>query len=191
MPRIPYVDIDSLHPAVQEAYQALPVKLNLFRMLAHAERNFRPLTRLGGTILARQMLAAKLREHAILLVAQLSRARYEWVQHVPIAIDAGATREQVDAIEREDLTAECFDHQERAVLAFTEEVVRQVRPSDGALAALSRWLSHREVVELTLAIGYYMMMARLMETTGVDLDEPAGGRLLEGAGPGKSAPRRG
>ncbi len=179
MPRIPYADLDRVHPKVRAVYDALPVKINLFRMLAHAERNYRPLLELGGTILARQELSSRLREYAILLVAQLSRARYEWVQHVPIALGTGATQEQVDAIEREELTADCFDEEERAILEFTLQVVRDVRPSDEILETVRKRLSDRELVELTLAIGFYMTMARLMETTGVDVDAPAGDQVVK------------
>jgi alkylhydroperoxidase family enzyme len=182
MARIPYPDLEAAHQTVRETYAGLPVKINLFRMLAHAERSYRAILQLGGTILGRQQLSSKLREHTILLVAQLSRARYEWVQHVPIALRCDITQQQIDAIEREEIDAACFDAQERAVLAFAREVILEVRPSDEALAAVSTFLSHREVVELTITIGYYMMMARLMETTGVDVDEPQGHRVIADLG---------
>lgn len=182
MPRIPYPDLDEVHPKVREAYDELPVKINLFRMLAHAPRNYRPLLQLGGTILGRQKLSSKLREHAILLVAQLSRARYEWVQHVPIALGCGIAQEQIDALEREEFTSPCFDDEERRVLEFSRQVLQDVRPSDAALAGVSEFLSHQEVVELTLTVGYYMTMARLMETTGVDVDAPAGDQVVKGLG---------
>lgn len=182
MARIPYADLAQCHPVVRETYEALPVKINLFRMLAHAERSYRPLLELGGTILARQELSPKLREHAILLVAQLSRARYEWVQHVPIALAVGAAQEQIDAIEREEIDAGCFDDEERDVLSFTRQVVKDVRPSDEIVESLRARLSDRELVELTLAIGYYMTMARLMEVTGVDIDAPAGDQVVENIG---------
>lgn len=178
MVRIPYADLEKCNQSVREIYEALPVKINLFRMLAHAEQSFRPLLELGATILARQDLSAKLREHAILLVAQLSRARYEWVQHVPIALATGVTQEQIDAIEREDLAADCFDEEERDVLAFTRQVVVNVRPSDEIVEALRARLSDREIVELTMAIGFYMTMARIMEVTGVEVDAPAGDKVL-------------
>ncbi|MEE8580817.1 MAG: carboxymuconolactone decarboxylase family protein [Myxococcota bacterium] len=179
MARIPYADLETAHPKVREMYESLPVKINLFRMLAHAERNFRPLLELGGTILSRQDLDGKLREHAILYVAQLSGARYEWVQHVPIGLRAGASQRQIDALEQEDIRADCFDDEERDVLEFTRQVVRDVRPSDQLVAKLCDRLGNRKVIELTLAIGYYMMMARLMETTGVDLDRAAGAEIVE------------
>ena len=37
----------------------------------------------------------------------------------------------------------------------------------------------REIVELILTVGYYMMIARLLETTAVDLDPPAGTRVVD------------
>jgi hypothetical protein len=40
-------------------------------------------------------------------------------------------------------------------------------------------LSPREIVELILAIGFYMTVARLLETTSVDLDPPAGTRVVD------------
>ena len=63
---------------------------------------------------------------------------------------------------------------ERAVLRFTTEVVRDVRASEDALAAVvDAGLSPREIVELLLVIGQYMMVARVAETAGIELDEPA------------------
>ncbi|MBM4265644.1 MAG: carboxymuconolactone decarboxylase family protein [Deltaproteobacteria bacterium] len=178
MPRIPYPDLDEAHERIRKIWEGLPIKLNVFRILLHAERNVEPLLRLGGTILARQDLAGNLRELAILRVAHLSKAPYEWVQHVPIALQTGCTQAQVDALERGDVSAACFDGKERAVLTFTDEVVKDVRPSDQALQALEQHLSSREVVELTIAIGFYMLMARVMEVTGIEVEPAQGDRLV-------------
>ena len=126
MARIPYADLERVHPKVRATYEALPNKLNIFRMLAHAERNYAGFTQLGGTILARQDLAADLRELAILYIASVSKARYEWQQHVPIAKDAGLRDEQIAALEAARIDADCFDARERLVLRFTHEVVHDV-----------------------------------------------------------------
>lgn len=180
MAHIPYVDPKSASPEVRETLGQLPLDLNIFRIMAHAETNFRPLVRLGSSILGQQKLNAKLREMAILRVAQMSPARYEWVQHVPIAKAVGVSEEQIRAIERDDIGA-CFDADERLVLEFTGELVRAARPSDAIRNQLIARFSPREVVELVLAIGFYMTMARLMETTGVDLDPPAGTTIVDAA----------
>ena len=179
MARLPYVDPATAPAPVRELLERLPVSLNVFRMMAHAETDFRPLLQLGTAILGRQKLLPKLRELVILRVAALSPARYEWVQHVPIAHATGATPEQVAALERGDVAAACFDAVERLVLRFATEVVQKVRASDATFAELARLVSPQEVVELIVTVGYYMMLARLLETTAVDLDPPAGTKVVD------------
>ena len=180
MARLPYVDPGTAPEQVRDALERLPLKLNIFRMMAHAETNFRPLLRLGSSILGQQKLSGKLRELAILRVAKLSPARYEWVQHVPIAKATGATDQQIEALDRDDVQSSCFDAVEKLVLRFSTEVVRDVRASDATFAEMLKHFSSQEIVELILAIGFYMTMARLMETTGIDL-EPAGGtKIIDG-----------
>ncbi|MBI4516540.1 MAG: carboxymuconolactone decarboxylase family protein [Deltaproteobacteria bacterium] len=180
MARLPYVDpATATADEVRDTFSRLAVPLNVFHMMAHAETNFRPLVRLGSRILAKQQLSGKLRELAILRVAQLSRARYEWVQHVPIAKAAGASEEQVAALERGDTAAVCFDAREQVMLRFTDELIRDVRVSDATFAAARQHFSARETVELILAVGYYMMIARLLETTAVDLEADAGTKIIE------------
>jgi AhpD family alkylhydroperoxidase len=173
MARIPYVDPETAPADVREALAAAP-DLNIFRMVANAHTALGPFLRLGAALLADGELDAKLRELAIIRVARLSGAEYEWVQHAAIAKAVGATDEQVTAIERGDPEAACFDEVERLVLAFTTEVVHDVGASEETLAAAQQRFSPREIVELLLSIGFYMMVARVMETTALDLDEPVG-----------------
>jgi alkylhydroperoxidase family enzyme len=178
MAKLSYVDPATASEDVRKVLEMLPAKLNIFHMMAHAESNFRPLLRLGTSILAEQKLDATLRELAILQVAKLSPAEYEWVQHVPIAKAVGASEEQIAAVERGDAEAACFDERQRLVLRFTAELVAGVRAADSTFRDLVTQFSAREIVELILAIGYYMMLARLMETTGIDVDPPAGEQVI-------------
>jgi len=186
MQRIPLVDIDSAPDEVQSTFRALPVRLNIFRMMAHAPTSFRPLMRLGASILSAQQLEPELREYAILLAANSFGGRYEWIQHVPIAEACGATREQIDAVEKGDLEAACFDEREQAFLAFVDESARNVRCSDSTFAAMKEHFSDREIVETILTIGYYQMLARLTECTDTELDEPSGTRVVDSLKPRES-----
>jgi len=150
--------------------------------MANAESAFRPWLRWGGTLLDALQLDPLLRELAILRVARLTpHAEYEWIQHVPIAKAVGASDEQVAALERDDPEAECFSLPERLVLRFTAEVVRDAQASDATLEQLAGILSPREIVELLMVIGQYMMVARVMATTRMELDEPAGPDALSAA----------
>ncbi|MGD0117306.1 MAG: carboxymuconolactone decarboxylase family protein [Candidatus Binatus sp.] len=179
MSLVPYPDIASLPEEVRTAIAQAPVQLNIFKMMANAETCFIPFTRLGGTILSRQKLDAKLRELVILLVAKIEGGEYEWIQHVPIAISVGATQAQVDALERNTIDAPCFNEIERATLRFSEEVVNRVRAGEDTVKALMKFLSAREIVELIMTIGFYMTAARITETTRTDLDAAAGTKVID------------
>ena len=178
MARLPYVDPAAASEEVRGILDRLPVKLNVFRMMAHAQTCFRPLIGLGTAILSRQQLAPKLRELVILRVAQQSPARYEWVQHVPIGLAAGLTAQQIDALDRGDIDSS-FSREENLVLRFATELVHGVRASDAIFAELTARFTPQEIVELILTAGYYMMLARLMETTGVDLEADAGTKIVD------------
>jgi alkylhydroperoxidase family enzyme len=179
MARIPYVEPDTAPENVREVFDRLPTRLNIFKIMAHAETNFRPLILLGTSILTQQQLSGRLRELAILRVARLSRAEYEWVQHVPIAKITGVSDEQIAALERDDTGASCFDPVDAVVLRATDEIVRDGGPSDATFADLQARFSNREMVELILAVGFYMVMARLMISTRIDVDEAAGGKIFD------------
>src|SRR5947208_7215910 len=160
--RLPYVDPERAPEQVREVLERMP-PLNVFRMMANAETAFRPWMRWGGVLLNDLALDPVLRELAILRVARLTpHAEYEWVQHVPIARADGATQEEIDAIERDDVDAGCFTDVQGAILRFTTEVVQDVRASDETFVAVSQTLSPREIVELLMVIGQYMMLARVM-----------------------------
>jgi alkylhydroperoxidase family enzyme len=158
------------------AFESLPAPLNVFRIMLHAPSSMRALLRLGGVILNRQKLDGRLRELAILRVATLSGARYEWTQHVPIAKACGATDGEIAAAEGGDLDA--LEGEANLVVRFTDECVRDVRVSDGTFEEARASFSPQEIVELVSAIGYYMLIARLLETFEVDL-EPAPPELAE------------
>ena len=164
---------------MREALNGLAVPLKIFHMMAHAETNFRPLLRLGASILSQQQLSGRLRELAILRVARLSPARYEWVQHVPIAKAVGVRDEQIAALEAGHTTAECFDAREQLLLQFTDELVRNVRVADDTFARMAQEFPPREIVELILAVGYYMLIARLLESTAVDMEQTAGSAIVD------------
>ena len=174
MARLPLIDPDTTTGDIRASFDRMPVKLNIFRMMAHAEANMIPAMRLGGSILHRQKLSAVNRELLILQAAQLEGGAYEWRQHVPIALGVGVTQPQIDAVERGSTDDAAFNAGERALLSFGREVVENVRVSDPVFAEMRKHFSEQEVVESIVAIGFYMMMARLTEATETDLDPSAG-----------------
>ncbi|MCP3476761.1 carboxymuconolactone decarboxylase family protein [Bradyrhizobium sp. CCGUVB1N3] len=174
MARLPLIDPDATSGDVRASFDRMPVKLNIFRMLAHAETNFIPAMRFANSILHRQKLSHVNRELLILLVAQWEGGAYEWRQHVPIALGVGVTQRQIDCIESGKYDGSAFDEAERALLAFGREAIEIVRVSDETFAIMRKHFGEQEIVESILTIGFYMMMARLTEATETDLDAAAG-----------------
>jgi alkylhydroperoxidase family enzyme len=156
-----------------ELIRKAPVKLNVARMIANSEAVSRPFGKLATALVTQAKLDPKLREIAILRTAKDTRSVYEWTQHVPMAKHVGVTDAQVAAMD-DWQSAQCFNDVERLVLRFTDEVALNVKGSRETLEALKKHLGPTEIVELILSIGFWGMVARLLETTEVDLEEYAG-----------------
>jgi alkylhydroperoxidase family enzyme len=180
MALIAYPDLDKISPEAKEMLSRLPSPANIFNMMAHAQTALKPVMKLGGTLLGKLELDPKLRELCLLQAVKVGGGEYEWVQHVPIALALGATQAQIDALEKGDDNAACFDATEKASLVFTRELVSNGKASREALAELRKHLSERVVVELIIMAGFYQMLARLTETLEVENDPPMGEALVRG-----------
>ncbi len=186
MARLPYPDLSQSSEVVRQGLAQLPVQLNIFRLLAHAETAFVPSLLLGRAILGQLELDPKIRELVILQVAKETEARYEWVQHVPIAQATGVTDEQIALVDRGVLEAEVFDRKERLALAVAREVLREPCLSDATFEQVRLHFSPREIVEVLLTVGYYQMLARLMTILEIDLDVASGTQV---SGAAKTPPK--
>ena len=171
MPRIPYFEVDSATGKHAEFLDKLKPHLNIYRMLANSEAGLKGFVRMGNALLYRCELDAGLRELAIVRVGRLSRAAYEVFQHERIAREAGVAEEKIAALRDATIEAPAFTDHEKAVLRYTDDVVRNVKASDKTLKAIQAFLSPGAVVELTLTVGYYMMVCRFLESMGVEGEE--------------------
>jgi 4-carboxymuconolactone decarboxylase len=149
-----------------------PAPLKLFRMVAHAESAYGPWLGYGGSLLTQLELDPVLRELAILQVARLVGSEYEWVQHDPIALAVGTTREQIDAVEAGRDEDPAFDAAQSLVLRLTRTTVTERAASEQQIAEAADLLGTRQVVELLLVIGNYAAIAMLIASTGLEPDEP-------------------
>ena len=172
MARIPYPNPEDLPEKIRVATEKLP-PLNIMKMFLNAPTNAIPLLAFGQSILTKQELDAHLRELAILRVAHLTGANYEWTQHVPLAKETGVTDAQVEALPQ-GADSDAFNELEKRVIRFTDEVTQDVKASAETFAALEKDLGPRQMVELALAIGFYGMVARVMESFEVELESTAG-----------------
>jgi 4-carboxymuconolactone decarboxylase len=170
MPRIPYPDVSRLPEATQKTLAAIP--LNVVRISAHASQPlFEAQGQLGRAIANPEVLEPRLRETVILRVAHLSNSAYELHHHIPLGRAAGLTEDELAAIANRNYGA--LDPLLAAAARFTDEVVTQLSPSDETLASLRKVSSDQILVNIVLAIGCYMSIARLIAVTGIEPDATA------------------
>lgn len=126
--------------------------------------------RLGEALHFESALPAKLRELAILLVAQCWRADYEWWAHSRIAAKAGLEERTIAALERGGLpdTAEA---DERTVYRFARELIDDGRVTETTYREAGALLGDRGVVELVTVLGYYTLVSMTLNAFEVALPE--------------------
>ncbi len=171
MARVPYPDPKSLSAETQEVLGKIP-PLNIFRMMAGGEGLLQAFTRMGNHLLFKSKLNPVLREIAIVRAGVLSKAKYEVYQHERISRDLGMSEALIKGIHAgpED---SAFNELQKMVMRYTDDVVKNVRAGDATYKPLAERLSLQEMQELTVTIGYYMMVSRFLETFDVDI-EPSG-----------------
>jgi alkylhydroperoxidase family enzyme len=167
MQRIPY---PALTPEQQEQHARAKINLSKIMFLL-PQKIHAGISAAGKAMLFDSPYDPLLRELIILRVGHLSNCEYEAHQHRVYGKQIGLTDAQIEAAMAPALGAP-LTPREQDVLRFTEEVLVNVRPSDAALAGARRHLSDSEIMETLFIISNYMFIARVIETSGIPLDEP-------------------
>jgi 4-carboxymuconolactone decarboxylase len=162
--RIPSLPDDEV--ASRLSYTGQIPNLRLLRTLAHAPSVCDLVIRLGGAILNRTRLDPQLRELAVLRVAHARGSSYELAHHERIGESVGLGRDAI-ATAGGEVAQYVGSDSERLILAFCDELIEFGRPADSTFNILSELLGIEQVTELTITIGYYMMIACFLETAGL------------------------
>jgi alkylhydroperoxidase family enzyme len=131
-------------------------------------------------------LDPKLRELGQTRAGFLRESQFVFSQHCKASRDVGLREEQIRDIPTWS-TSDAFSPVERAVLAYTDELVgHNGRVQDATFARLAEHLSEEEILELTYITALYEMhaiMTRALRLEYDDVDE----RVVEIPAPGQAA----
>ena len=176
MARIPYIEKNNAPPEIAEVFSKMEARGaqvgNIWKTAAHAPSTLLHLMRMGNALLSRIRLDPKLREIAILRTAAILDCEYEKRWHTMFGKEVGMTDEQLDSI-KDWVNSSAFNEVEQAVLRFADEVAKDARVKDDTFSALAKHLDEGMMVELTQTVGFYGMLARMLLTFEVDLDDEA------------------
>jgi alkylhydroperoxidase family enzyme len=170
MARIPYPDPSRYErePLAERIRRERGGKmLNLYRMLLHSPPLAEGWLAFFTAVRQKGTLAGRHRELAIMRIAVLNGADYEFDAHVPFALAEGLTRAQLDAL-RANAVPEGLTEADRAVIAYADAMTREVHVGDEVFARVRSQFAERELVELTVTIAGYNCVSRFLEAMKIE-----------------------
>jgi alkylhydroperoxidase family enzyme len=168
MARVPYLEVSDLAPEDQDL---LKRPISLFKALVNSPRAARAFSGLGGYIRHGSKLDPRLRELAILQVGWLARSPYEWSHHVKLGHDFGVSDEDVQGlIDASAGRPSGLDPLAKLVLKASREMTVDGAMAEATFVALQAELGNEQVVDLTLAIGFYNAVVRVLATLQIDVE---------------------
>lgn len=130
---------------------------------------FRAQMNLGVEVAGKSTIPARERELAILRVAQIARAPFEWAEHVMIGKRFGLTDEEIARVV-EGSSAPGWTEHEAAVLRAVEELMGDHCMSDETWNTLAATWTEKELLEMPMLVGSYLMTALQQNTLRVPME---------------------
>ena len=163
MARIPYADLTNpeAKPLVERIVAERGGVLHLYQMLLHSPPVASGWLNYLTAIRQQSTLPGGLRELVIMRIAVLNGAPYEAEQHAPIALREGVSQVQLDDLDNWQ-QSKSYDATQRAVLAYTDAMTKDIHVSPEVFAAVKAVMTDRLLVELTATVGAYNMVSRFL-----------------------------
>jgi 4-carboxymuconolactone decarboxylase len=173
MARISYVE-EKDHPELAENIAKIKGArgglINIYKLLLHSPIVCMTWFEHIGAIRWKTKLTPRLREIAIVRVAQSAKYAYALQQHIPgIAVPDGVSLAECEAL-KDWRASGMFSEAERAALAYVDAMIAGPEVPDDVFDAVRKHYSEREVVELTVLVGTYLMHNRVFTALKVDLE---------------------
>ena len=163
-------DLQRVRDASLAGTDATIGSLNIFATLVRHPDLFRVWAPFGGYLLRAGTLDPRERELAILRTAARCRSPYEWGQHVRISELMDIDRETIDRV-LEGPEADGWGAHDALLLRAVDELHDTSTLADDTWAALAERYDERQLIELTILVGQYHMVAFALNALGVQLEE--------------------
>jgi 4-carboxymuconolactone decarboxylase len=142
--------------------------INIYRLMLHSPALANAWFDLNQVVRYGTQVDGQCRELAVIRVAILNEVEYVHRAHGPAyALKEGLTPEQVADIANWQ-TSNLFSAEQRALLAYTDAMTRDLKVPDGVFDEIRKHFNERQTVELTMLIGAYNMLTRFLKALEVD-----------------------
>jgi alkylhydroperoxidase family enzyme len=138
-----------------------------FRTLAKHQEIFRCQLEMG-TVIFQGQVSPRERELAVLRIAWLMRAPYEWGEHVNIGKRYGLATEEIERVIHGS-SAPGWSKHEAAILSAVEQMLTEQAIADDTWATLAASWNEAQLLEFTVIVGQYVSIALLQNALRVRL----------------------
>lgn len=161
---------DAAWPAeLNDIRQQFAGTLNVYRTMAHHPQLLAAWAPLRKHLVKENTLPPRMQELVVLRTAYHAGSRYEWSHHVVRGLAAGLSIEEIDAVGRRDPAA-CLGEAERAVIDCVDSLQSQHRLAPELRDCVAQFFSTRQVMDLMALVGFYHVLAYIIETFETPLD---------------------
>ena len=143
---------------------------NLFLALMRHRRLFLPWLAFASRLVPYGTLERRDTELSVLRVAWNCRCRYEWGQHLDIALRAGLGPEEIARVPCGS-DAPGWSPRQVALLDAVDEIHATRFISDSTWQRLGNYLKASQLIEFCMLVGQYEMIASLLDSLGLPLDD--------------------
>jgi alkylhydroperoxidase family enzyme len=172
MARVPLIE-ETKHPELADSIAKIKGArqgrlINIYRLMLHSPALANAWFDLNQAVRYGTEIDGQCRELAVIRVSVLNDVEYVQRAHGPAyALKEGLTPEQVTAIANWQ-PSKLFSEQQRALLAYTDAMTRDIEVADAVYLEVRKHFSERQTVELTMLIGAYNMLTRFLKALKVD-----------------------
>jgi 4-carboxymuconolactone decarboxylase len=142
---------------------------NVMKSFAHAPAGLAAIAELGRYCRYHTALAEVQKELVILITGR--SVPYAWAHHGPLGLRAGLTQTQLDAI-RDGRTPAGLSATDEAIADYVFAYTTLRGVPEPVFARLAAALSPRQITDVNIIAGYFLMVAASIIGMQVDLDPP-------------------
>lgn len=162
--------VNSILAGISAKAAGITKPLNLFTTVGRHRSMFRRWLLFAGALMPGGKLPRKDTELVILRVSHRTGAGYEAVHHRVIGRKVGLSEEEIEAVDRDDLSGGPWTPRQLLLLAAVDELHDENEISEETFAGLRGELSDNDLVELCMLAGHYTMVAGLINSLKIESD---------------------
>ena len=123
-----------------------------------------------GALLQKNSFGIQDTERMILRAGWRMGSLYEYSHHVKIGLHAGLTMDEIETLSMENSAT--WTDKTRAIMYAVDDLVAKNDITDEHWKELKKYYTDKQMIKFIFLIGHYKMVAQLINTVGIPVEDP-------------------